>query len=368
MSWKALLLFISLTLPVAAFGQIQITQQNLLGQIGTTQTIIEDERFHIPIDVGEAGANKVWDFRSTPLVDTVFVVNEFLPPGGLPGIERFPDVNWVQKITFPDFPDNEAYNYLNVTSDYLITRGDSVAFTEPIDTSFVFFQNDTVAPMPLEFGNMWTSTEIDTDGFYPDFGNISLDTTINHIDGWGMVRIPLGDFECLRLRQDIKAVNLTVVAGEITSSNTDTWIQYDWISKNEFFVARAQSQFGNTNPDFTDANGYGLLHAKSGTPTSVEGNPEVPESFVLFQNYPNPFNPETAISFQMREAGPVDLTIFNVLGQPVRKLVSGFMDAGSRQVTWDGTDNLGQRVSSGVYVYQLQSSELVQTKKMVLLQ
>jgi hypothetical protein len=91
------------------------------------------------------------------------------------------------------------------------------------------------------------------------------------------------------------------------------------------------------------------------------------ESFVISGNYPNPFNPATQIAYQILEPGDVSLTIYNLLGQEVRTLVRGYVQPGQYQVVWDGKDNLGQPVSSGVYVYRLAGKQLSQTRRMLLL-
>jgi hypothetical protein len=93
----------------------------------------------------------------------------------------------------------------------------------------------------------------------------------------------------------------------------------------------------------------------------------VPSQFELSQNYPNPFNPSTTISYSVLQPGDVDLTIFNTLGQEVRRLVSGAIPAGSYTVTWDGRNNAGQPLSTGAYFYRLKVGELVQTRRMLLL-
>ena len=93
----------------------------------------------------------------------------------------------------------------------------------------------------------------------------------------------------------------------------------------------------------------------------------MPADFALSQNYPNPFNPETAIEFSLPEASDVELTIYNVLGQQVRVLVNGSYSAGVQRVAWNGRDDHGQRVSSGVYFYRLTSGSFSQTRKMMLL-
>lgn len=93
----------------------------------------------------------------------------------------------------------------------------------------------------------------------------------------------------------------------------------------------------------------------------------IPNKFALEQNYPNPFNPETEIRFQLPQAGTVVLRIFNTLGQEIRRLADEQYDAGSHTVRWDGKDNRGREVSSGIYLYQLQAGDFSQIKKMTLL-
>lgn len=93
-----------------------------------------------------------------------------------------------------------------------------------------------------------------------------------------------------------------------------------------------------------------------------------PSIFSLHQNYPNPFNPITTINYQLAVSGEVDLTIYNLLGQQIRTLVSSQQTAGAHQVHWDGTDESGKQVTSGIYFYKLNAgSDFSETKKMVLL-
>ena len=93
----------------------------------------------------------------------------------------------------------------------------------------------------------------------------------------------------------------------------------------------------------------------------------LPVSFDLLQNYPNPFNPETAIEFQLPEPTFVSLTICNVLGQGIRKLVDERKDGGYHEVIWDGKNDRGETVSSGIYLYRLNAGDFVCIKKMMML-
>ena len=96
-----------------------------------------------------------------------------------------------------------------------------------------------------------------------------------------------------------------------------------------------------------------------------------PKQTLLLQNYPNPFNPETWIPYHLSEAAPVTLSIYDVTGQPIRTFSLGFQAAGfyqtrSRAAYWDGHNDLGERVSSGVYFYQLSTPSARQMKRMVI--
>ena len=97
------------------------------------------------------------------------------------------------------------------------------------------------------------------------------------------------------------------------------------------------------------------------------GNLQIPTRYRLEQNYPNPFNPITQIQFGIPKAGNVTLRIYNSIGQLVKTLVDGNMSKGIHLVTWDATDNSGNKLSSGVYFYRITSGTFTQVNKMMLL-
>ena len=94
---------------------------------------------------------------------------------------------------------------------------------------------------------------------------------------------------------------------------------------------------------------------------------DAPKEFKLYQNYPNPGNPSTVIRYQLAEGCNVRLTVYNTLGQKVRTLVDDVQPAGFYAVTWDGTDESGWRVASGIYLYSIQAGEFRAVKKALLL-
>ena len=93
----------------------------------------------------------------------------------------------------------------------------------------------------------------------------------------------------------------------------------------------------------------------------------IPGEFALHQNFPNPFNPSTEIRFDLPEEGKVYLAIYNLMGQKIRTLFSDNMTPGYHAILWDGTNDMGSHVSTGMYFYSIQSSEFQATKKMLFL-
>jgi hypothetical protein len=107
--------------------------------------------------------------------------------------------------------------------------------------------------------------------------------------------------------------------------------------------------------------------ASAGTITAV-GGPALPTTFALYPNVPNPFNPTTLIRYDVPESGgEVSLTIYDVSGRVVKTLVSGVQSAGEKSVAWNGRDDTGQAVASGVYFYRLVAPAYTKTHKMVLM-
>ncbi len=105
-----------------------------------------------------------------------------------------------------------------------------------------------------------------------------------------------------------------------------------------------------------------------GNPTSVEDMAEaIPTAFALKQNYPNPFNPLTLIEFALPKGQTVTLEIYNILGQRVRALITGFREAGTHTVAWNGADDRNANVPSGIYFYRLSAGTFSQTSKMALI-
>jgi hypothetical protein len=101
--------------------------------------------------------------------------------------------------------------------------------------------------------------------------------------------------------------------------------------------------------------------------STMNGIPLLPVEYALEQNYPNPFNPTTTIRYTLARRGVVSLELYNLLGQRVRTLVHQEEGTGVHTVTWDGTNDAGRSVSSGVYLYTLRSGDFVRSRKLLLM-
>jgi hypothetical protein len=106
--------------------------------------------------------------------------------------------------------------------------------------------------------------------------------------------------------------------------------------------------------------------------TGIKEKTPFPIAFNLMQNYPNPFNPSTTIEYSIPKASNVKITIYNILGDVVNVIFNSLRDAGSYRTNWNALDGNGNKVSSGVYFYELKAvtgsgQESIQMKKMILL-
>jgi len=103
------------------------------------------------------------------------------------------------------------------------------------------------------------------------------------------------------------------------------------------------------------------------SPTSVDNDIALPAVTKLTQNYPNPFNATTNISFYLANAGEVELSVYDLLGRKVSTLVASNLPAGNHMINWNGLDNNGQQVSSGMYLYILKTANVTLANRMMLL-
>ena len=108
--------------------------------------------------------------------------------------------------------------------------------------------------------------------------------------------------------------------------------------------------------------------ARASLPNGIERiSTTSPGSFELYQNYPNPFNPETTFEYQLPQTTNISIRIYNVMGNLVREFTDGRQGPGRYRVTWDGKDDSGRRLTSGIYFFRMEAETFSRVRKMTLI-
>lgn len=161
--------------------------------------------------------------------------------------------------------------------------------------------------------------------------------------------------------------NFSVVPLDIEPDFHHAGIWYDYFSGDSFTVTNVHDQVTLAAGEFHIYTDQPLETPEPGLLFTTPETGTVPLTFGLSQNYPNPFNPETRIHFSLPTDGQVTLTVYDLLGKTVRTLVDEIRPAGRYYIQWDGTNHVGKPVSSGVYLYRLESGGKTELKKLVVI-
>jgi hypothetical protein len=167
------------------------------------------------------------------------------------------------------------------------------------------------------------------------------------------------------------------------SASTDNDFAYFNIYRQDLGSSDAAAVFSSEENFYTDDVGYLGEFEYWVTAVDLSGNESdpsdpatvtlalsselMPSEFALQQNYPNPFNPSTQVRYALPKSSNVKIVVYNMLGSKVRTLYSGLQDAGFRSVLWNATNDQGDPVSAGVYIYTIETNGYYASKKMILL-
>ena len=182
------------------------------------------------------------------------------------------------------------------------------------------------------------------------------------------------NFPAKRLTILDSTMNVNVIGNfDVTSTNinpafpnTGWW--YDFFSGDSIFVTNVNDLILLAPGEFHIYSTVKLPTPEDGILSDVERvNDEVAKTYQLIQNYPNPFNPSTTIGYSILNPDKVSIKIYDVLGREVKTLVNEFKENGNYQVIWNGENNFGHKVNSGIYFYRIEADLFVDTKKMILL-
>ena len=179
---------------------------------------------------------------------------------------------------------------------------------------------------------------------------------------------PLGEVEIkiFDKNDNLLITDTTNVDGEIDTQALTSYIK----EKNlltSFSPFRIEIDIPDYDPVFIDLNENKAIKINPSGVVGLDKKSSLPIKYTLSQNYPNPFNPLTRISYELPGRLPVSLKIYDINGRLIRILVNEQQSAGNKVVQWDGTDQFGKIVTSGIYFYKLEAGPFKQIKRMVLL-
>jgi hypothetical protein len=218
-----------------------------------------------------------------------------------------------------------------------------------------------MADVTIQSGSLAKTVEFGTEGSASGAYDVRLDRAAPPVPPTGGLNAFFaGDFGGTDFYRDIRGLsdNLWTLHVDAQSTVTLTW---DVTAIPQDLAARIRVD--GADVDMRTQNSINLTKGSHDLQVDVR---IVPKAFDLAQNYPNPFNPETNISYGLPEDATVVLKVYNVLGQEIRTLVSNQQIAGYHTVTWDGTNDYGEVVSTGVYIYRIAAGQYTATKRMIL--
>ncbi len=332
-------------------AQISISGNDILALKGTSRSVLVSDSTAIMVSIGPGGTAQVWDYRSLNTDTYISGALEYQDPVDGYRADQFPTANFRFRLSATI--EGGTYildNYWNVTSNQLITLGDASSFG---GFQSINFTQDDIAPLPITIGTSWLTSSSDTSESI-GFVTITVDSNWNSVDASGTLRLPTGDFDCLRLREMSKRITVTSFNDIPFSSDTTETVSYTWLSKAHLQTFSVDSIDGGMGEVSQIISGE--------TSTAVVGSNNQPKGFALEQNYPNPFNPTSTIRYSIPKQSFVTLKVYNILGQEVATLVNAVRKAGSYSIVFNAST-----IPSGVYVYTLATDEFISTKKMTLI-
>jgi hypothetical protein len=277
--------------------------------------------------------------------------------------------------------DNSQANLGDVTQDASLSALDAAVILDyvvglvgslPVDESFAIVAGGDVGipggsvtpgdvfmmPIELEFGSNVRSFELEF-SYDPE---VLVYQSISWSD-------PLSGMTILDYQED-GLIKVSAAGQETIESGSTTlgWVEFELLDTFEEHQTTVTMSRSRLNEENILIDGSVAVYTNALLVVDEWGHGGVPDVFALKQNFPNPFNPLTQIRYQLPEESVVTIQIYDIMGRAVRSLVSGQKEfTGYHQVTWDATNNSGDPVSAGMYLYVIQAGEFRETRKMVLM-
>lgn len=344
----------------AVWGQITITSDEIPTQFGYQMyeyMVYDTTGAGIAVNPGPAGGPQNWSFTTTAYPNGFTELTDIVDPATTAFASEFSDADFAYHTAGDS---GDVFYYLKNTTTELEGLGYGLSGS-PVPFVVHYNPPEIWLTYPLTMGTSWHSETADTTGD-PSTGTLLIDRRVSDVvvDAYGTITLPIGTFDCLRLRSDDVDYSTVVFNGVPMFTDSTVSISYSWVGKNVGWLADITSQDGETNPNFTVAGDVSFR--VNGAQAITDDEKNLPSDFEVSQNYPNPFNPSTTISFYIPRASNVQLSVFDVTGRVVQSISMGMVSAGQHQVTINGSD-----LPSGIYFYRLTAGTYQATKRMVLM-
>ena len=327
----------------ALFAQITITSSEILP--GFTQEV-HSAPAETTANIGGTGGPNIYDFTeisfTDTLVQTVYQVSQIPELAARYSADAFVTIESVDEFdAFPLLLSTDSLLFLGSASVHQDTQRYS-HYTPP--QPFLLY--------PLTHGLTWSyeGTVTDTTYIGGEVVNSRSDSTFETftVDGFGTLRIPGFEFECLRTNHLISPPG---------DGN---------VKQFAFWTREGVTLFVTTAADEPDTGivdqVFQIVYVLPSSLVRVKNSHELPMEYSLDYNYPNPFNPVTTIRYTIPRSADVLLSIYNLRGEEITRIVDIAKPAGIHTIKWDASS-----YSSGIYFYRLQTEGFFQTRKMVLL-
>ncbi|MCF7920766.1 MAG: hypothetical protein K9N06_12710 [Candidatus Cloacimonetes bacterium] len=326
----------SVTFPSSGNDEITITIDN--NEAGQVEVTVSTYSQNYP---GAGNTyNGWWNINvsgNTEPIDLVFTYEES-------------DLNGIQEAALAIFHyDGSSWVNLGGVID---TDLNTITLTDYAGSFSPFTLGDNYdAPLPITLSTFTTS-------YASPYGRL-LWTTLSEMNnaGWNIYRAENEDFAASAL------INTELIPGQGTTMQVTNYSyvdEYPLTQGDKYYYWLESISYSGA------ADNYGPV-VLSVPLNGEEETPDIPEQFGLLQNYPNPFNPNTTIKYNLPIAGYIELNIYNIKGNKITTLVSGIKEPGYYQVNWDGKDDNGSEVSSGIYIYKLTTPYYVESRSMLLI-
>ncbi|MFA5031982.1 MAG: FlgD immunoglobulin-like domain containing protein [bacterium] len=351
---KKVAFVLGLVAPMLVFAQIQISSSEIPSAVGTKWCM--DYNSSVTVDVGTAGASKIWDFTSQA-VGNDSGLNTITAKNNAPFKDSLSAANYILITKNYQAGDSnctysrlvqDSFNLMGETIDTLGSGLQLIRLVPPIYTK-----------LPIVYGNQWTANS--SGQFKVIMGGFPVTIAVNMkthclIDGYGQVKIPYGNFDCLRLLEYD-----TLIFSAMGMMDTMATIAYKFWAENYGIVTTITSADGETNPNFTTGNLQRMMNSNIGIEEKT-----IPEQRVV-GIYPNPFYNNVSIKYSLSNSGNVNLKIYDITGNLVRTLVDNSQSAGNYNMLWDGKNTNGTKVPAGIYFYELKTPTDKAMNKIILL-